>query len=106
MVPIINKKETGINLRRIMDKHNITVKQVKQYLGLESVQSVYHWLNGISMPSIDNLYALSELLMVPIDEIVRGNRTFIVPDISFETHDSRCQRLYTYYIKLNKEFAV
>lgn len=57
MFPLINKRETGINLRRIMDKRGITVKEVQQYLGLGSVQSVYHWLNGLSIPTIDNLYA-------------------------------------------------
>lgn len=57
MFPTINLKETGTNLRKIMKERSITVKEVQQYLGLGSVQSVYHWLNGISLPSIDNLYA-------------------------------------------------
>ena len=58
MIPIIDKKKTGINLRLMMDERGITVKDVQQYLGLGSVQSVYHWLNGLSMPTVDNLYAL------------------------------------------------
>lgn len=70
MFPLIDKRETGINLRRIMDKRGITVKEVQEYLGLGSVQSVYHWLNGISMPTVDNLYALSGLFQVPIAAIV------------------------------------
>lgn len=74
MIPLIDKRATGIQLRRLMDTRGITVKDVQQYLELGSVQSIYHWLNGISMPTIDNLYALSELFQVTIDEIVRGNR--------------------------------
>ena len=70
MFPLIDKRETGINLRRIMDKRGITVKEVQEWLGLGSVQSVYHWLNGISMPTVDNLYALSGLFQGPIDAIV------------------------------------
>ena len=58
MFPTIDKKNTGVHLRRIMDERGCTVKDVQHYLGLGSVQSVYHWLNGISMPTIDNLYAL------------------------------------------------
>lgn len=42
MFVLINKRETGISLRRIMDKRGITVKEVQQYLGLGCVQSVYH----------------------------------------------------------------
>lgn len=68
MIPLIDKKQTGINLRRIMDECGFTVKDVQQYLRLGSIQSVYHWLNGISMPSVDNLYALSYLFQVSVDD--------------------------------------
>lgn len=81
MFPLINKQETGVNLRRIMDMRGIAPKDVQEYLGLGCVQSVYRWIDGVNMPTIDNLYALSELLQVPIDAIVRGNRAPIVPDI-------------------------
>lgn len=74
MFPIINLNETGRNLRNIMKERNISVREVQTYLGLGSVQSVYHWLNGISMPSIDNLYALSVLFGLPMDELVCGNK--------------------------------
>ena len=74
MFPIIDKRKTGINIRRIMDMRGLTVKDVQEYLELGSVQSIYHWINGISMPTIDNLYALSDLFHVPIDLLVCGNR--------------------------------
>ena len=100
MFPLINKRETGVNLRRIMDMRGITPKDVQEYLGLGCVQSVYRWTDGVNMPTIDNLYALSELLQVPIDAIVRGNRAPIVPDIIIKQLDSRERRLYAYYEKL------
>ena len=100
MFPLINKRETGVNLRRIMDMRGITPKDVQEYLGLGCVQSVYRWLDGINMPTIDNLYALSELLQVPIDAIVRGNRTQIVTDVkSLASCESR---LCAYYEKFNE----
>ena len=70
MIPLIDKKQTGINLRRIMDECGFTVKDVQQYLRLGSIQSVYHWLNGISMPSVDNLYELIYLFQVSVDYIL------------------------------------
>ena len=76
MIPIIDKKNTGIHLRRIMDVRGLSVKEVQKYLKLGSVQSVYHWLNGISLPTIDNLYALSELFQMPVDVMLCGNRQF------------------------------
>ena len=78
MIPLIDKRATGINLRRIMDKRGITANDVQEYLGLGCVQSVYRWFNGQSMPTIDNLYALSELFQLPIDDIVCGNRAPVV----------------------------
>ena len=97
MFPVINKRETGVNLRRIMDMRGITPKDVQEYLGLGCVQSVYRWIDGVNMPTIDNLYALSKLLQVPIDAIVRGNRDIIVKPM-----DSRESRLSEYYEKLNE----
>ena len=76
MIPLINKRETGINLRRIMDAKGITVKDVQQYLELGSVQSIYHWFDGRSLPTIDNLYALSELFQLPVDALLVGDRKF------------------------------
>lgn len=98
MLPIIDRKRTGIRLRRIMDERGLSVKDVQQYLELGSVQSVYHWLNGLSMPTIDNLYALSELFQMPIDDLVCENRDNVFAYKS----DSQCERISAYYERLNK----
>lgn len=71
------RESTGMNLRRIMDKQGITAKNVQEYLGLGCVQSIYCWFNGQSMPTVDNLYALSELLSVLIDKLACGSRNFV-----------------------------
>ena len=102
MFPLINKQETGINLRRIMDKRGLSAKDVQEYLGLGCVQSVYRWIDGINMPTIDNLYALSELFQLPIDSIVRGNRNPIAPRFVLETTESCDKKLCAYYHKINE----
>lgn len=56
------------------------------------------WLNGLSMPTIDNLYALSELFQMPIDDLVCGNRDNVFAYKS----DSQCERISAYYERLNK----
>ena len=101
MLPVIDKKKTGINLRLMMDKRGLTVKDVQQYLGLGSVQSVYHWLNGISLPTVDNLYALSELFQVSMDEMLCGNRKKYV----YQPKTPQEKRLYAYYMELNQRVA-
>ena len=93
MFPIIDKRKTGINIRRIMDMRGLTVKDVQEYLELGSVQRIYHWINGISMPTIDNLYALSDLFHVPIDLLVCGNRKPLLCD---NAHNESNERVYEY----------
>ena len=79
MFPIIDRKRTGIRLRRIMDERGLSVKAVQQYLELGSVQSVYHWLNGLSMPTIDNLVVLAELFEVHMEEIIVLDGDITIP---------------------------
>lgn len=101
MFPTINLRETGINLHRIMDKRGITPKDIKDYLHLTSVQSVYNWCNVHNMPTIDNLYALSQLLQVPIDAIIYGNRKPIMPG-SIIIDNARDRRMYIYCKKIHE----
>lgn len=96
MFPLINKRETGINLRRIMDRLGISARDVQEYLGLGCVQSVYRWLDGHSMPTVDNLYALSELFQMPMDEIVCGNRAPIATNKVSEMPSSQESRVLAY----------
>ena len=74
--PTIDKVRTGKQIRRIMDTLGLTVNDVQQYMGLSTQQAVYHWLNGRSLPTLDNIYALSELFRVPMDQIICGNRKY------------------------------
>jgi transcriptional regulator with XRE-family HTH domain len=101
MFPTIDKKRTGIHLRRIMDERGLSVKDIQQYLGLGSVQSIYHWLNGLSMPTIDNLYALSELFQMPVDDMLCGNRQS-VPTVRY---DPQFERMQAYYEKIHAHKA-
>lgn len=93
MTIMIDKEKTGKQIRLLMEKRGITVKDVKDALSLGCVQSVYHWLDGQSMPTVDNLYALSDLLKVPMDMLVCGNRKYDPGKSIF----GNTERLYRYY---------
>ena len=101
MFPTINNKETGVNLRRIMDMRGVKPKDIQEYLGFGCVQSVYRWLDGVSMPTVDNLYAISKMLQVPMDSIVCGNagRTKSQMDACLTDQE---RRVYTYYKKMRE----
>ena len=63
---------TGKMIKLCMSMRHLSVNDVKEALSLDCPQSVYHWLNGQSLPTTDNLYALSNLLRVPMDMLVVG----------------------------------
>lgn len=69
-IPVINMKETGRKIRRIMDNNGVNVNDVQDGLNLASKASIYFWLNGRNVPSVDNLVALAYLLNVRIDDLL------------------------------------
>ena len=93
MTIAIDKVRTGQQIRLLMEKRGVTVRDVKNALSLACVQSVYHWLDGQSMPTLDNLYALSDLLKVPMDMLVCGNRRYD----SNKNIPEGAERLFRYY---------
>lgn len=91
--PTIDKIKTGKRIKLLMAERNVTVKNVREYLSLESTQSIYYWLSGKNLPTIDNLYALSELLQVPVDIMLYGNRRYCFP-LPRNSYPARIQFYY------------
>ena len=58
----IDPVKTGKNIREAMNHKNLTVRDITLALGLSTPNAVYKWLRGDTVPSIDNIYALSLLL--------------------------------------------
>ncbi len=71
---VLNAKKTGERIKELRKENHLTVEEVSSYMGFESVQAVYKWQRGDSLPTVDNLYALSQLFSTPVDEILRGDR--------------------------------
>ena len=71
--PVIDRLKTGNTLKRIMQQYGMTARDVQEYLGLACVQTVYRWTAGISIPTVDNLYALSRLMNTSVDTFISGN---------------------------------
>ena len=76
--PVIDPVATGANICRLRKDRGLTVRDLQQYFGFEEPQAIYKWQRGQSLPSVDNLYALSALLQVPMNEIIIST-SHIVP---------------------------
>ena len=68
--PVLDTKKTGTNIRKLMKQNNIKVRDIVEYMGFESEQSVYKWLRGDSLPKVDNLFALGKLFHTSMDNIL------------------------------------
>ena len=68
--PVIDPVATGANICRLRKDRGLTVRDLQHYFGFEEPQAIYKWQRGQSLPSVDNLYALSALLQVPMNEII------------------------------------
>ena len=70
LFPVIDPVATGANIRRLRRERGLTVRDLQAYFGFEEPQAIYKWQHGQSLPTVDNLVALSAILCVPIDGIL------------------------------------
>lgn len=67
---VIRTKETGERIKELMERYGYTVKDLQEAIGLESPQSIYKWMAGKSLPTLDNLLILSRALHTTIEGIL------------------------------------
>lgn len=72
--PVLDTKATGARIRELRKARHLKVEDVARFRGFESEQAVYKWQRGDSLPTVDNLYALSRLFGTSVDNILRGNK--------------------------------
>lgn len=68
--PVIDLAATGDNIKRLRIERGLTVRDLQAYFGFEEPQAIYKWQQGKSLPTVDNLLALSVLLDVPMEAIL------------------------------------
>ena len=68
--PVIDMQATGNNIRLLRLERGLTVRDLQDYFGFEEPQAIYKWQRGESLPTVDNLYALGNLLEVSMDRIL------------------------------------
>lgn len=68
--PVIDVEATGENITRLRLQRGLSVRDLQIALGFATPQAIYKWQKGQSLPTIDNLVILSEILHVSIDGIL------------------------------------
>ena len=68
--PVIDPVATGKNILSLRKEKGLTVRELQAFFGFEEPQAIYRWQYGKTLPSVDNLYALSSILDVPMERIL------------------------------------
>lgn len=88
------------NLRILMDMHGVTQKELSEYLGLQSRQSITGYCDGSVLPNIDTLTKIASFFNVSSDYLLGLNKCtshnlqFINDEIGLS--ESAIQKLRTY----------
>lgn len=68
--PVIDMEKTGSNIRKLRQRSGFKIKEMYEFFGFSGPQAIYKWQRGETLPSVDNLLALSMLFHVTIDDIL------------------------------------
>lgn len=68
----IDMERTGERIKRLCYEKGLTVKELQKRLRIGSFQSIYAWFAGKCLPNLDNMYRLSRILGVSMDDIIVG----------------------------------
>ena len=67
---VVDRRMTGRKINNLMLEKGISVLRLQDMMELESAQSIYKWLAGKTLPTVDKLVKLSQIFGCTIDEIV------------------------------------
>lgn len=67
---ILDIAATGLKIKALLIEKKIKAKDIAEKLGFASAYPVYKWMNGQTMPTLDNLVMLADLLDVKVDDVL------------------------------------
>lgn len=70
MLPVINLKATGCNIKRLRKKSGYTIRELQGVFNFNEPQAIYKWQRGDCLPTIENLLLLSHLFKINIEGIL------------------------------------
>lgn len=103
--PEIDMEKTGLLLRCLVASKGYMVKDIQRMLGLGSPQPIYRWLQGKYLPSVDNLYRLSMILGVHMEELLANQGTDLTEILAEACASPDHKRLLSYCRKVRESAA-
>lgn len=69
-MPVIDVTATGKNIKDMIKAKGFKIADVQQRCGFNTPQAIFKWMRGDSVPTIDNMVIIADMLGVTIDQIV------------------------------------
>lgn len=92
-LPVIDQYATAKKIRRYMERAGLKPADIQRCLRLSCVQTVYRWLDGTNIPTVDHLYALSRIFRIRTDDMI----VFTAHDSEVIPEDQQILRVWRYY---------
>jgi len=73
--------KTGKLLKKLILNAGYSVKDIQEYLQLSCPQSIYRWFSGQILPTVGNLFLLSRLLNVHMEEMLVSKEEYVFDEI-------------------------
>lgn len=89
----INLEKTGMRLKRAIFNAGYSVSDIQKYLKLSCPQPIYRWFRGKTLPSLDNLFALSRLLNTHIECLLVAGYYIDCCDFEHIDYNEQMERL-------------
>ncbi len=68
-IAAIDMEATGSRIKGLMDKRNVSIREVGDYMDI-SPQAVHRWLKGETLPTIEKMYNLGQVLDTNVDDVL------------------------------------
>ena len=68
--PVIDPEATGRNILHLRREKGLSVRELQVFFHFDEPRAIYKWQSGQSLPTVDNLFALSRLLGVRMEDIL------------------------------------
>ena len=69
-ISVIDMEETGKNIKRLRKEAGLTVRSLQEIMGFTFPQAIYKWERGTTVPTIDHLVILADVLGISMDRII------------------------------------
>jgi transcriptional regulator with XRE-family HTH domain len=110
----IDMDATGKKISKLIDESGLSDKELGGIMGL-SVQSINKWRHGHNLPDIENLFLLSRILGIKVDDFlvplvvksqpeVKVQFVVVIQPMAEGFSASTIRRLWAYYIRLREMY--